>query len=155
RFQRLVDAIDNFERRGITVLDDAQEYGAPAVLAHHVLLHQPAVVDLANVLQKDGGPIRDLDRNVVEIIDAARRGIGANGVLGIADLSGTGRQGQVLRVDRIDNVGRGQALGKELRRIDVDHDLAVLAPGGRRQGDPGNRRQLLADAINAVVIELL
>ena len=50
---------------------------------------------------------------------------------------------------------RRQPLGQQLCRVDIDHDLPVLAARRRRQGDAGDRRQLLADPIDAVVIELL
>ena len=72
-----------------------------------------------------------------------------------ADLRCARRQRQVLRIDRVDDVERRQALGQQLRRVDIDHDLPVFAAGGRRQRDAGDRRQLLAHAIDAVVVELL
>ena len=37
----------------------------------------------------------------------------------------------------------------------IDHDLPVLAAGRRRQGDAVNRRQLLAQLVDAVIVELL
>jgi hypothetical protein len=86
RLKRFPDAVDDLEHGGIAILDDAQEHRTPAILAYYVLLNQPAVMDLANVLHEDGRAIHHLDRNIVEIIDAGRRSIGANGVLGIANL---------------------------------------------------------------------
>ena len=56
--ERLLDRVDDFERRGVAVLDDAQQDRALAVRAHDVLLHQPAVVDLADVLHEHGGAVR-------------------------------------------------------------------------------------------------
>ena len=58
RRQGLAHAVDDRERRGVAVLDDAQQHGAPAVLAHDVLLHRPAVVHLADILQEDRVPLR-------------------------------------------------------------------------------------------------
>ncbi len=153
--QRRADRIDDRERRGISVLDDAEQHRAPPVLAHDVLLHQPAVVHLAHVLHEDGGAVHHLDRDVVEVVDAGRCGVGAHRILRIADLRGARRQGQVLGIDRVHHVERREPLGDEFRRIEVDHDLAVLAARGRRQGNTRNRRQLLAHPVDAIVVELL
>ena len=66
-----------------------------------------------------------------------------------------GRQRQVLGVDRVDDVERRQPLGLQLQRIDIDHDLAVFAAGRGRQRDAVDRRELLPQAVDAVVVELL
>jgi len=153
--QRLVHGIDDGQGRGVAVLDDAEQHRTAAVLPHHVLLHQPAVMDLADILDEDGGAVHDLDRNIVEIVDRGRRRIGADDILRPAEFRGARRQGQVLRVDRVDHIERGQPLGEQLVGIDIDHDLAVFAARRRRQRDAGYRRELLADAIDAVIIELL
>ena len=153
--KRLAHAVDDVERRRIAVLDDAQQHRAPAVLAHDVLLHRRAVVNLADVLHEHRGAVDDLDRDVVEIVDARGRRVGAHGVLRVADLRRAGRQRQVLRVDGVDDVDRRETLGQQLVGVDIDHDLPVLAAGGRRQRDAVDRRQLLAQIVDAVVVELL
>ena len=114
RLQRLVDGIDDAQRRGIAVLDDAEQHRAPAVLPHHVLLHQPAIVNLADVLHEDRRAIDDLDRDVVEVVDGRRRRVGADGILRVADLGRAGRQRQVLRIDGIHDVERRKSLGEQL-----------------------------------------
>src|SRR6202022_2420746 len=43
----------------------------------------------------------------------------------------------------------------QLVRVDVHHDLTIFAARRGRQGDAVNRRQLLANAIDAEVVELL
>ena len=45
--------------------------------------------------------------------------------------------------------------GQQLVRIDIDHDLPVFAAGRGRQRHAGDRRQLLAHAVDAVIVELL
>src|SRR6516225_12246692 len=65
------------------------------------------------------------------------------------------RQGQVLRVDRVDHVSRGQASSLKLQRIDIDHDLPVLAAVRGGECDALDRRKLLAQIVEAIVIELL
>ncbi len=47
RLQGVLDGIDDLQRRGVAVLDDAEQDRALAVLAHDVLLDQPAVMHLA------------------------------------------------------------------------------------------------------------
>ena len=54
-----------------------------------------------------------------------------------------------------DHIERGQALGQQLGRVEIDHDLAILAASRRRQGDAVDRRQLLAETVDAVIVELL
>ena len=53
RYQRPLDAVDDRKRRGIAVLDDAEQDRAAAILAHDILLYQRSVADLRDVLQKD------------------------------------------------------------------------------------------------------
>jgi hypothetical protein len=112
-------------------------------------------VHLTDILHKDGGAVGELDRNVVEIVDRGGHRIGADGKLGIADLGRARRQGQVLGVDGIDHVERREPLGLQLQRIEIDHDLAVLAAGRGGQGDDVDGRELLPQAIYSVVVKLL
>ncbi|MET3256972.1 hypothetical protein ABIA29_007216 [Bradyrhizobium japonicum] len=79
----------------------------------------------------------------------------SNGVLGVPDLRRAGRQRQILGVDRIDDVERRQSARQELVRIDIDHDLPVFAAGRRGKGHPRNGSQLLADPVDAEIVELL
>ena len=153
--QDFADSVDDRDGRGIAVLDDAQQDGAPAVLADDVLLHRPAVVHLADILDEDRLPVDVLDRNVVEVLDGRGHRIGAHRVLRVADLGETRRQGQVLGIDRVHDVRRRQALGLKLERIDVDHDLPVLAAVRGRKGDARHRRKLLTQVVESVVVELL
>ena len=67
-------------------------------------------------LRKTVAPFDEFDRNVVEVVDRRRHRVGADGVLLVADLGRAGRQRQVLRVDRVDDVERREALGQQLGR---------------------------------------
>lgn len=126
-----------------------------AVLTHDVLLHQPAVVDLAYILHEHGRAVHDFHRDVVKLIDRRRHRVRTHEVLSVADLCGTGWQGEILRIDRSHDIEWCEPPRYELRGVDVDHDLAVFAAGGRRQCQARNGRELLADAVDAVVVELL
>ncbi len=75
--------------------------------------------------------------------------------MGGADPCGSRRQRQVLGIDRIHDVERRQSPGQQLVRVDIDHNLPIFAAGRRRQRDAGNRRQILANAVNTEIIELL
>ena len=151
----LADSVDDRNGRGVAVLEDAQQDGAPAVVADDVLLHRPAVVHLADILEEHRLPVGVFDRNVVEVGDAHGHRIGAHRVLRVADLGETRRQSQVLSIDRVHHVRRGQASGLELDRVDVDHDLPVLAAVGGRKGHARHRGKLLAQVVEPVVVELL
>ncbi len=84
--QDIPDPVHDREGRSIPVLDDAQQDGAPAVFADDVLLHRPAIVHLADILQKNRCLIRKLDGDIVEVIDGLGHRIGENRVLSVADL---------------------------------------------------------------------
>ena len=155
RLQGVLDGVDDLQRRGVAVLDDAEQDRALAVLAHDILLHQPAVMHLADVLHEHRGAVHHLDRDVVQRVDRGGRGVGVHDILAVADLGGARGHGEVLGVDGVHDVERRQAFGHQLGGVDVDHDLAVLAAGRRRQGDAGDGGELLAHAVDAVVVELL
>ena len=153
--QDLADAVHDRDRRGIAVLDDAQQDRATPVLANDVLLNRPAVVHLPDILEKHCLPIDIFDRNVVEVGDGRRHRIGAHRVLRVADLGETRRQCQALGVDRVHHVRRSQARGLELDRVDIDHDLPELAPIRSRHGHAVHRGKLLAQVVQSVIVELL
>jgi hypothetical protein len=107
------------------------------------------------VRQIDGGGADLLDRQPVEGSDRSGGRVHAHDELLVAHLGVAGRQGQALGIDRIDDIVRRDAVRAHGVGVDVDHDLAIFAAIGGQQGDPGDRRQRLADLIVAVVIELL
>ena len=57
-------------------------------------------------------PLVNLTGNIVELVDRARRCVGAHGVLRVGDLHLARRQGQVLRIDRVHHVERASARGR-------------------------------------------
>ena len=61
------------------------------------------------------------------------------------DLDVARRQDQVGVVDGADHVHRAHLVRLQLRRIDVDHDLAVLAAEGRRHRRALHAGELVAD----------
>src|SRR5271165_367884 len=111
--------------------------------------------DMAEIPDENRGAVGVFDWNVVQVVDGRRYCIGAHGVLGVADFRGAGGQGQVLGVDGVRHIERGQPLGQQLCRVEIDHDLAIFAAGRRRKGDAVDRRQPLPQIVEAVIIELL
>ena len=152
--QRLLDRVDDRERRGVAVLDDAEQNRLAPFRANDVLLDQPAVVNLAHILDEHRRVVDELDRDVVEIVDRRRKRVGPHRVLLVSQLRGPRRDGEGLCVHGVDDIVRGQAFGLQFQRVDIHHDLAILSPGRGRQRYAVNRRKLLAHPIDAVVVEL-
>ena len=75
--------------------------------------------------------------------------------MGVADFRGAGGQGQVLGIDGIRHIQRGETLGQQLCRVEIDHDLAIFAAGRGRKGDAVDRRQSLPQIVETVIVELL
>ena len=92
----LADSVDHRDGRSVAFFEDAQQHGAPAVVADDVLLHRPAVVHLHDVLEQHCLSVGVFDWNVVEVGDAHGHRIGAHRVLGVADLHETRGQSQRL-----------------------------------------------------------
>ena len=151
----LADPVDHRDGRSVAVLDDTQQDRAATVVADDVLLHCPAVVHLANILDEDRLPVDVFDWNVIEVLDGPGHRIGAHRILGVADLREAGRQGQVLGIDRVHDVRRGQAPRLKLDRVDIDHDLPVFSPIWRRERDARDRGELLTEVIITVVVKPL
>ena len=150
-----LDAVHHIERRGVAVLDHRQQHRAQAVLADDVLLHGESVAHLPHVLDQHGRAVLIFDRNSVELADGGGDRVGADGVFLVADFRRASRQRQVLHVDGIHHVERRQPLGQKLGRIEIDHDLPVFSSCRRGEGHAWHRRQLLAQPIDAEVVELL
>ena len=153
--ERRLHPLHHVESGSVAVLDHGQQHGAQTVFAHDVLLHGIGIAHLADILDIDGRAVRIFERDVVEIADRSGDRVGVDRVLLVADLGGSGRQSEILRIDRVHDVERGKPLGQQLGGVEIDHDLPVLAAGRRRKGHPVHGGQLLTQAIDAVVVELL
>ncbi len=66
------------------------------------------------------GAVARQDRNIVQPGDRVRRTVGGEHVFGRAELGGSGRQHQVLRIDGIDDVIRRQAFREQRVGVQVD-----------------------------------
>ena len=123
--------------------------------AHDVGLRREAVAHVGDVADVDRAAADGLDRQVVQLRRRLRAAVQVDVVLERADLRGAGRQDQVLRVDRVDHVERRQPFGLQRGRVEVDHDLPLLAAVGKRHRRALHRGELRADEVDAEVEQLL
>ena len=96
-----------------------------------------------------------LDRQVGQLRHRAGGRVQVHVVLEPTDLGGAGRQHQVLQVDGVEDVGRGQPLGLQHARVQVHHHLPLLAPERERDGHAPDRHELGAQEVDAEIEELL
>ena len=146
--------LDDIERRTVPVLENLQQYSALSVRSHNVRLHFEAVVHVGDVPDKGHHAVFHFNRNVVQRVEQAGRIVHLHLVLNISDFRRAAGERQVLRVDRIIDVTRGNSFGLQLRRIQVDHDLPNFAAKRRRQRETVNGGKLLADSEDAVSVEV-
>ncbi len=154
RRQQRLELLDDRQGRGAALLDHGEQHRSAAVLAHDVGLDRESVAHVRDVAHVDGGAVDDLDRELVERRHRVRAAVEAHPILLRPELHAAGRQGQVLEVDGVADIRGRDRLGQEQLRIEVDHDLARLAAVWQRQRDALDRGDLLANAIDAVVVEL-
>ena len=135
--QQRADVGDDVQRRGAAVLQHRQQHAAHTVLPHDVGLRREAVAHIGDVAQVGGGAVLRAHRQVVQAGDGLGRTVHAHAVFGGAELGGARRQDQVLRVDRIDHVGRREAARLQRLRVEVDRNQPVLAAVGKGIATPG------------------
>ena len=142
----LLDAGDDIERRCRACLQHHHQNGPGAVDMDDVGLRRIAVADLGHVADVDRCTVDDLDRQVAEVFEFARRVVELDVVFEVANLLRADRRNQVLRSERIGDVLSRQAECLHRVRIDVELDLALLAaerPRDRRAGHRDERRAQL------------
>ncbi len=139
---------DDVQGRSAAVLDDGHQHSAFAVLAHDVGLRRESVAHMSDFRKIDRRAVARHDRNAIEPIDRIRGRIGAQHVLSAADLGGSGRQDQILRINRIDDIVRSQSLRQQRRRVEIDRYDALLAAERPRYGDARNGHQSRAQEIH-------
>ena len=152
--QQLANALDDIERGSVSTLQDGDENAATAVLTHDVGLHLKTVADAGEIAQINGGPGRLLNGQTRDLIDGARRAVGADVVLALADLDGAGRHHDILQGDGVQNIARRDALRLHRVLIHVDGDLALFAAVRRGHHRARNRDQLRAHRVGGDVVQL-
>ena len=147
--QPLLDAGDDRQRRGRSVLEHLQQHRTIAVDMDDVGLRRIAVAHLRDVAHVDHRPVDRLDRQVAEFVELRGRVVELHRIFVGADLLGAGRRDQVLGGERVGDVLSRQASGLQGGGIEVDLDLAQLAAervGDRRARHGDERGAHLVDA---------
>ena len=108
---------------------------------------------ITDVAQIDNGSIGPLDRQIVEGRDLLRRVIDQDIIFEFADLLRANRQDQILSRDRLDDVLWLEPQSLQLVLIEIDPDLAHLAPIGIGYRRASNRGQLRPKKILRRVVE--
>ena len=96
---------------------------------------------MRDVTQVAGRPINGFDGQTVQLGDGVGRAIHLDREFGLANFGRARGQGQVLGIDGIDDVARGQAIGLQRRRVQIDGDGAAFATIGVGHGGPRNGHQ--------------
>ena len=119
-----------------------------------ILLHRPAVAYMGHIAHIDQRSIYRLDGNVVQHQGVCRAGVRADGIFACADLGSARWKSQVLRIDCRGYINRCDSFGEQRILIEVDHDLSCYAAIRRGQKGSWNRRELLANAKEPIIVNL-
>ena len=147
--------VDDGDGRRARLLQDREVRGAVAVDARDVLLDGEAVVDLRDVTQRDGGAAHRAERDLRELRHDVRAAVQEHVVVDGAHARRARGQDEVRAQKLVHDVLRRDAVLGGLRRVEVDHHLALLAAVGRGRREPGNREKADADEVQRVVVDLL
>ena len=151
----LPHGIHNCNRIGIASLfHDREINGRLSVHADHIRLDRVGVSSGADVSDRHVGTADRLERNAVDVGHMLDLAVGVNIVVIRPDLGVARRQDQVGVVHGANHIHHAEPVRPELERIDVDHDLAVLAAERRRYRSPRGRGNLVSNSELAEIAEL-
>ena len=109
---------------------------------------------LADIVHRNPGTSHGLHWDFAQLLHVVDQAIGVDVVIERSHLHVAGRQDEVGSVHSIYDVHRAQLPGCQLEGIDVHHDLAVLAPEGRRNFRTLHHSDLIADRELPHVVKL-
>ena len=153
-WEHFFDSIHDVDGRSLTALHDDDDDGLFAVDQHGVRLYPASQANRSDVAQMDEGVTISLDRDVVKLFNLQRGCVRQDKPVGLLDLHVPARQHEILSLDRLMHVLRGEVTGHQFLLIDIDHDLHVLAPVGMRQDRTGYRDEHGSNSHDAEIIEL-
>ena len=153
---RLPDSLHHLDRVGVaSLLEDGQVDGPLAVDPDDVRLDGGSVLHFCHVGHEYLGCSRGtLERDPSDLIHGAELPVRLNRVIGRADHDIASWQNRVGSLKTRDDVHQTELPGLELHRVDVDHDLPVLAAEGLGYRCTGSSGYLVADVELAEVAEL-
>src|SRR5579863_2893380 len=148
-------AFNNFQCGSVAVFVNRHQRAAVTILAHDIGLRREAIADVSDIAHVESGTVRGFYRQIIQLRDGLRRAVHLNVVFERTELDGTGGKDQVLRIDRIHNVGRREPVRLQLRQVEIDLNLANLPAIRVRSGGSRHRRKIITQKILAQIEELL
>ena len=126
-----------------------------SILPDDVGLGCKPVSNIGHVAHIDCGAAHHFHRKIVDLGNALRTGIHIDVIFELPYFERARRQNQVLGSNGADHVGGRQALRLQLRKVEIDHDLALFAAVGIRDRRARNGHQLGSQKVQANVIQFL
>ena len=153
--ERFLNAGNNRERVRIAALLENREIdGRLPIHANNIGLDGLCIDGFPDVRDHYRGLADGFERHRIDHAGGGNLGVGVEVVVVGADLDVARGKNEVAFVDLADHVHWAELVGLELERIDVNHDLAVLA--AKRLGNRCARdvRDLVADVVLAQIVQL-
>ncbi len=119
------------------------------------MLRLVAIVHLRHIADPDHGASHGFNGQIVQCLDHFRVAVQSDTVFGFPDFRRAAGQHEILGIERIDNIHRGQVLGFKRRQIDINGDNPRFAAGRVRHGCAPYGRKTHLDAIHGHVLKLL
>ncbi len=114
-----------------------------------------AIPDVSDVVNVDGVVRYGFNRKVIEFLDRSGAGVESNIIFELTDLRGSNRKNQILIVDGVYDVHGRESLGLHQRRLEIHHDLPLLASIGPRNGRARHPDELDTNRVGCEVEQLL
>ena len=123
-----------------------------AILAHDVGLHLKSVADAGDIAQIDRGAVDLFERNIRQRFHSARRAVGPDIVLRLADLDRARGHDYALQRQCVQHIAGSDAFGLHRGLVHINRDLALLAAIRRWHHRARDGDQLRADEVGRVVV---
>ena len=126
-----------------------------AIHMHNIGLRRKTVPHLGNIAQGHNNAVANGERQLGKLRHGGRAGIDGDIIFALANACHTGRHNHIGALQGGDNIAGRNALGRHLRRVDINNNLSGLAAIGRGKRDARNGKEFEADEVERVVENLL